>query len=88
MESCITSPRQPKDRWRSNTAFGLCADTGAADAQFGKHYEDAGGVVVADIVQVNRGARWNGTADPTAFVDWSPHVTTPGQVLAVGRKEP
>ena len=84
--SCNTSPTQPKDRWGSDTAVDLCVDTGAADMLFGRHYEDKGGVAVADLMQVDCGAQWKGTADPPSFVDWSAYVSTPGQQLAVSKK--
>ncbi len=84
--SCNTSPTQAKDRWGSDTAVDLCADTGAADALFGRLYEDKGGVAVGDLVQVDCGSQWKGSADPQSFVDWAAYVPTPGQKLAVSKK--
>ena len=84
--SCNTSPSQPKDRWGSDTAVDLCADTGAADALFGRHYEDKGGVAVADLVQVDCGSEWEGEVDQASIVDWAHYVPTPGQELAVAKQ--
>ncbi|KAL6717706.1 hypothetical protein ACLMJK_005621 [Lecanora helva] len=84
--SCNTSPEQLKDRWGSDTAVDLCVDTGAADALFGRRYENQGGVAVADLVQVDCGAQWKGTVDPGSYVDWTGYVATPGQPLAAVKK--
>ena len=84
--SCNTSPTQAKDRWGSDTAVDLCADTGAADALFGRSYEAKGGIAVAELVQVDCGSEWKGVADQGSFVDWSAYVATPGTALAVRKK--